>query len=206
MALFVKKTLVFLAVFPSSGKTSRKVSVILVDLQPTSWTDGMSLDGSWEFSVGKRLRSLAKKQGLLDESLKSVNQSVCSYDDPTKVTGSQLRRKSGVFPANHFLTLGSLTRCSSFIQSLPTRNSRSSLKKTHPQSILTHLQTCSSESCLSLWTNTYSDTRPRNGSPSRLPPQRIPLKIVLGASKQETNGFQPRLNADKALPTSTSYL
>ncbi|KAG7038906.1 hypothetical protein JMJ77_0008791, partial [Colletotrichum scovillei] len=30
------------------------------------------------------------------------------------------------------------------------------------------------------------------------PPQRITLKIVLGASKQETNGFQPSLNADKA--------
>lgn len=93
------------------------MSVILVDSQPTSWTDGMSLDGSWEFSVAKvcgergnpcaaavpckgtnaratsdrlqhlgrqrrlqRLQSLAKKQGLLDESLEFVNQSVCGYE------------------------------------------------------------------------------------------------------------------------------
>ncbi|KAK1706895.1 hypothetical protein BDP67DRAFT_569412 [Colletotrichum lupini] len=206
MALFVKKTLVFLAVFPSSGKTSRKVSVILVDLQPTSWTDGMSLDGSWEFSVGKRLRSLAKKQGLLDESLKSVNQSVCSYDDHWLTAEKEVWGVPGQPFSHSALTLRSLTRCSSFIQSLPTSNGRSSVKKTHPQSIGLLLQVDRTHSSANMWTNTYSDTRPRNGSPSRLPPQRIPLKIVLGASKQETNGFQPRLNADKALPTSTSYL
>ncbi|KAK1494102.1 hypothetical protein CCUS01_13769, partial [Colletotrichum cuscutae] len=139
-ALFVKKTLVFLAVFPSSGKTSRKVSVIVVDLRPTSWTDGMSLDGSWEFSVAKRLQSLAKKQGLLDESLKSVNQSVCSYEGGRLWPGTQYTYRTSKYLVIEESTLRSLTRCSSFIQSLPTSNSRSSLKKTHPQSIGLRLQ------------------------------------------------------------------